>query len=434
MRRAIVAIVAVLGAFALPGTAGAVPTVTLTFDDGKNTQVDAAGLLAAAGLPATFYINSSSIGGPFNMTLDQLKAIASSPVGNEIGGHGVYHTDLSTLDANEQRRMVCDDRNWLLAQGLDVTSFAYPYSNFGNGAATAVAECGYTNARAGWQLRPDSPATCVAANNCSESIPPVDAFAIRTTEPAGAATTLADLQQMVQNARPNGWVPILFHDVCGTPCGTQGISATVFQQFVSYLAGRKAANQITVRTVRQVMNSAPAGPPVQPPAPLPHDSKNLLVNPGFEEPGAATEPFVTPARCWQEWRTPQSNYKPTFVGTGAPDVHGGAAAMSVSYPGTEVLGFSALVALPDMGTCAIPATPGHVYRFSGWYKATGPVAVMHLVRPSTGGAWAPSVDDDAASAGRRLDALQRRPARRPRRRDGDLARLPVHPADQLPGR
>jgi peptidoglycan/xylan/chitin deacetylase (PgdA/CDA1 family) len=122
--------------------------------------VDAAGVLAAAGLPATFYINSSSIGGPFNMTLDQLKAIASSPVGNEIGGHGVYHTDLSTLDANEQRRMVCDDRNWLLAQGLDVTSFAYPYSNFGNGAATAVAECGYTNARAGWQLRPDSPATC----------------------------------------------------------------------------------------------------------------------------------------------------------------------------------------------------------------------------------------------------------------------------------
>ena len=87
--------------------------------------------------------------------------------------------------------MVCDDRNWLLPQGFDVTSFAYPYSNFGNGAATAVAECGYTNARAGWQLRPDAPATCVTNENCSETIPPVDAFAIRTTEPAGAATTLA---------------------------------------------------------------------------------------------------------------------------------------------------------------------------------------------------------------------------------------------------
>ena len=67
MRRASLVVIAVLGALALPSTAGAVPTVTLTFDDGKNTQVDAAALLAAAGLPATFYINSSSIGGPFNM-------------------------------------------------------------------------------------------------------------------------------------------------------------------------------------------------------------------------------------------------------------------------------------------------------------------------------------------------------------------------------
>jgi peptidoglycan/xylan/chitin deacetylase (PgdA/CDA1 family) len=165
MRRALLAMAAVLGALVLPGTAGAVPTVTLTFDDGKNTQVDAANTLAAAGLPATFYINSSAIGGAFFMTLDQLKAIAAAPVGNEIGGHGVYHTDLSTLDGNEQRRMVCDDRNWLLAQGFDVTSFAYPYSNFGNGAAAAVAECGYTNARAGWQLRPDSQGTCVEAGN-----------------------------------------------------------------------------------------------------------------------------------------------------------------------------------------------------------------------------------------------------------------------------
>ena len=103
-----------------------------------------------------------------------------------------------------------------------------------------------------------------------------------------------------------------------------------------------------------------------------------------------TDPFVTPARCWQEWRTPQSNYKPTFAISAAPNVHNGAAALGATYPGTEVLGFSALVALPDMGTCAVPATPGHVYRFSGWYKSTGTVAVMHLQRPSTNGAWAPA--------------------------------------------
>ena len=393
MRRASLVMMAVLGALVLPSTAGAVPTVTLTFDDGKSTQVDAANALAAAGLPATYYINSSAVGSPFFMTLDQLKAIANAPVGNEIGGHGVYHSDLSKLDGNEQRRMVCDDRNWLLQQGFSVTSFAYPYSNFGNGAATAVAECGYTNARAGWQLRPDAPATCVTNENCSETIPPVDAFAIRTTEPAGAATTLVDLQTMVNNARPNGWVPLLFHDICppSPECGPQGISPTVFSQFVTWLAGRKAANAVTVRTVRQVMNSAPPGPQVPSPPPTPHASSNLLLNPGFEEPSPGpTDPFVTPARCWQEWRTAQSTHKPTFALSAAPNVHGGAAALSATYPGTDFLGFSAIVALPDMGTCAIPATPGHVYRFSGWYKSSGPVSVMHLVRPSTNGAWTPA--------------------------------------------
>ena len=393
MRRASLVMMAVLGALALPSTASAVPTVTLTFDDGKNTQVDAANILAAAGLPATYYINSSAIGGPFFMTLDNLKAIASAPVGNEIGGHGVYHNDLSKLDANEQRRMVCDDRNWLLAQGFDVVSFAYPFSNAENGAATAVAECGYTNARVGFELRPDSPATCVTNENCSETIPPVDAFQIRTPEGANAATTLADLQQMVLNARPNGWVPILFHDVCAPSpeCGTQGISITVFQQFVAWLAGRKAGGQNLVKTVRQVMNSAPAGPAVQSPPPTPHPSSNLLLNAGFEEPSPGpTDPFVTPARCWQEWRTPQSNYKGTYDLAPAPDVHGGAAALRAVYPGTEVLGFSSIVALPDMGTCAVPATVGHVYRFSGWYKSTGPAAVMHLVRPNSNGAWTPA--------------------------------------------
>ena len=218
---------AMLGALALPSTASAVPTVTLTFDDGKNTQVDAANILAAAGLPATYYINSSAIGGPFFMTLDNLRAIASAPVGNEIGGHGVYHNDLSKLDGNEQRRMVCDDRNWLLAQGFDVVELRV--SLLGRGERRG-------DRRGGVRLHQRARGLPAAARlarhvrrrneNCSETIPPVDAFQIRTPEGAGATTSLADLQEMVLNARPDGWVPILFHDVCGPTqaCGPQGVS------------------------------------------------------------------------------------------------------------------------------------------------------------------------------------------------------------------
>ena len=138
---------------------------------------------------------------------------------------------------------------------------------------------------------------------------------------------------------------------------------------------------------------------------------------------------MTPARCWQEWRTAQSTHKPTFALSAAPNVHGGAAALSATYPGTDFLGFSAIVALPDMGTCAIPATPGHVYRFSGWYKSSGPVvrdapgAPEHERRLDAGG------DHHPARGRGRLDALHRRPAGRARRRHRHRARRPVQGGD-----
>ena len=136
--------------------------------------------------------------------------------------------------------MVCDDRNWLLQQGFSVTSFAYPYSNFGNGAATAVAECGYTNARAGWQLRPDAPATCVT----NEQLLGDDPARRRVRHPHHGAGRCGDdagrpADDGERTPGRDGWVPILFHDICppSPECGPQGISPTVFQP-VRDLAGR----------------------------------------------------------------------------------------------------------------------------------------------------------------------------------------------------
>ena len=184
------------------------------------------------------------------------------------------------------------------------------------------------------------------------------------------------------------------------------------------------------------MNSAPAGAAGAVAAADPAPSSNLLLNPGFEEPSPGpTDPFVTPARCWQEWRTPQSTHKPTFALSAAPNVHGGAAALSATYPGTDVLGFSALVALPDMGTCAVPATPGHVYRFSGWYKSTrpgvrdAPGAPEHERRLDAGGRpprpLAPAADWTRFTVD--LPAV-------PDRRHGHRARRPVQGRDDVPAR
>ena len=409
---------AVLGALALPGTASAVPTVTLTFDDGKNTQVDAANILAAAGLPATYYINSSAIGGPFFMTLDKLKAIASAPVGNEIGGHGVYHNDLSKLDGNEQRRMVCDDRNWLLAQGFDVVSFAYPFSNAGTArrppwrsAATP------TRAWAG-SCGPTRRPRASTDDNCSETIPPVDAFADPDAPSgAGATTTLADLQQMVLNARPDGWVPILFHDVCGRrgvwPAGHVDHRLPAVRDLAGGPQGREPGHGAD-RAPGDELRARRAGRAVAARR-CPHATQQPAAEPGLRgaEPrpdravrhaGALLAGVAHPAVQLQ-------GDVATSAGARRARWRRRAARRLSGHGGARLL--APLVALPDMGTCAVPATLGHVYRFSGWYKSTGTVAVMHLVRPRLERRVDAGGDHHAARAGGRLDALHRRPPARP---------------------
>src|SRR5215467_6060427 len=86
--------------------------VSLTFDDTTTDQFQVWSMVAARGMHATFYVNSGRVNLGGFMTQGQLLAMQQD--GNEIAGHTVSHPDLPTLDLDEQKRQICNDRVSLL--------------------------------------------------------------------------------------------------------------------------------------------------------------------------------------------------------------------------------------------------------------------------------------------------------------------------------
>ena len=410
--RALLASAFLIAMLAVPAHASAVTVVSLTFDDGRGSQAAAANALNAHGLDGTFYINSAAIGGGGSLSLTQLHAIADA--GHEIGSHGVYHINLPANDADEQRRLLCDDRNWLLQQGFEVTSYAYPYSSYAGTAQQSVAACGFTSGRAGWELNIGG--NC--GQTCAESIPPRNPWAVRTFKPVDVETSVADLQAQVLNAlnHGGGWVPIMFHDICSN-CGFYAMSTADLNAFLDWLA----TQPVEVRTVRDVMDVTTIAPPVQSPAPPPRDPANLLQNPGMETIGAGwVLPFQIPARCWQQDGAWSVEAEWARVSGGA---HSGSWSMTIDLPSNDPVGYHELVASPDLGGCAVPAAGGDRFRFTGWYRSEGQVSVVHRVRQGPW-SWQSATIDATLPPAAAWTPFSRRPAGPAGRRDGDGAGHP----------
>jgi uncharacterized repeat protein (TIGR01451 family) len=323
--------------------------VSLTFDDGRESQVTAGNLLASHGMHGTFYLNSGDIGSGNTLTYSEVQTLAAA--GNEIGGHTVNHVDLTTLSLQDAQDEICNDRTTLQAHGFTVSSFAYPSGNSNANVAALVAYCGYTSARitqglgtAGWCAT----ATCPAA----ETIPPLDPYDVRATGSVTDTVTLAQLESLVTNAEQNGggWVPFIFHDI-GPDVDGYSISTAHFTEFLDWLSQRQSRGTI-VRTVGEVMSGA-----VNPPPPGP----NLLQNPSFDNDTNADG--IPDCWYWNSWGTNSGSWTETA------DAH--------TVPGTAVKGeITSWVSgerrftVIHSSACAPPVTPGQTYRVTGWYKGT----------------------------------------------------------------
>jgi len=251
-------------------------TVSLTFDDQyENQWLYARPLLLANHMHATFYVITSDTDSGYSccMSWSQLDTLASE--GNDIGGHGVNHLDLTdqTLTLAQKTADVCGSRTDLINNGIGhPSSYAYPFGDFDSTAESIVSSCGYQSARAAGGI---SPSVTSPGPPWAEGIPPSDPFAVKAIDVDGNADkSLADLESFVTAAAINGggWVPMVFHQVCdaSTPdfstCMSQyGVRDTVLSDFMSWLsqAGQSggAPTGTTVQTVARVINSLDTTPP-----------------------------------------------------------------------------------------------------------------------------------------------------------------------------
>jgi peptidoglycan/xylan/chitin deacetylase (PgdA/CDA1 family) len=359
-------IVAVAWAFiALTSQAAAAPTVvSLTFDDNLSNQYQTGSMLAARGMHGTFYVNSSRVDQGGYMTKAQLLALQSG--GNEIAGHTVNHLDLSTVDTDEQRRQICDDRSTLLNWGFAVSDFAYPFGSDGPALEQVVQDCGYDSARDYGGL--------VASGAESETLPPADPFAIRTVDGVTSSTSLADLEGAVTRAEQAGgsWVIFVFHHVCDG-CSTLAVSPSTLANFLDWLAPRPASGT-SVKTVHDVIGGA-VNPAVPGPPPPPVRSGNMLLNPSLET-DADGNGFPD---CWQpnSWRVNTSNW------TRTTDAHSGASAERVDVT-SYTSGAVRLLSQQDLGYCGATALAGHSYKLSAWYKGSARPRLVAFIRNGVG--------------------------------------------------
>jgi peptidoglycan/xylan/chitin deacetylase (PgdA/CDA1 family) len=230
--------------------------VSLTFDDGRQTQYAARQPLDAHGMHGTFYVNSGLVGSTiadWHMTWSQLHDLARD--GNEIAGHTLTHAQLTRLRGLDLRREICQDRNNLLAQGFaPVTSFAFPSTARNPTVESMVQQCGYLSARWGGGLRASNCGDCPFA----ETIPPENQWGIRTPTDVNTGTTLAMMKHDVTQAEEHGggWVVLVFHSVCNA-CDKRSIRPDQLTAFLDWLRPRTSLGTV-VKTQGEVMGDGPA--------------------------------------------------------------------------------------------------------------------------------------------------------------------------------
>lgn len=337
--------------------------VSLTFDDTHEDQQQVRSILSDHGLHATFFVNSSRIGRPGYMTLDDLLGLQAD--GNEIGGHTVTHARLPSVDADEQRRQICDDRAALLAQGFAVTSFAYPYADASSISEDIVAECGYNSGRGvGGLVSPTSCSLCPLV----ERVPPGAPYHTRTADSVKADTELDVLKGYVMSAeQTGGWLQIVMHHVCDG-CSPLAISPASFTEFLDWLTPRGAIGT-HVGTVHEVLGGAVA------PAFLGPLGTAALRNPSFEDDADGDGL----ADCWQD----ASYGVNDAIGERTADARSGGYAQHIAMT-SLASGDNKLITRQDLGACAPAAAPRQRYEVRAWYRTDAVVHVIAYYRTNSG--------------------------------------------------
>ncbi|HKQ56249.1 MAG TPA: polysaccharide deacetylase family protein [Candidatus Eisenbacteria bacterium] len=210
------------------------PVVTLTFDDGRASNVTTVlPVLESHHLTSTQFCATGLLGRQGHLSLDDLRAF--SRAGHEIGGHSVSHRDLTTLSGTELERELRDSKQLLERElGITVSSFASPYGLYDDRVLDVVrrhygshrgVETGY-NPKDGW-----------------------DAYRVKV-QSVHLDTTIDEVREWLSTARRRKeWLILVYHKV-----DDEGLSEfdTRSEAFVSQMRA-VAESGIHVATVRQAV-------------------------------------------------------------------------------------------------------------------------------------------------------------------------------------
>lgn len=243
---------------------------------------------------------------------------------------------------------------------LSFTSFAYPFASEDAATEALVKQCGYGSARGLGDTSSKDPAS--ATLPAADTIPPANPYVTAAPDEVDSTWTLQNLENRVTHAQATGggWVQLAFHHIAVGTDPTLTITPALFNQFATWLAQRKTAGTVAVKTVDQVIGGtqqpAVQGPPVPPPPP---PGTNMIQNPGLE-----TLVNTVPL-CWAAGGYGTNTPAFAVVSPG----HTGMYAEQLTLTGRPS-GDAKLLPALDLGGCSPTGTTGHRYQLKAWFKST----------------------------------------------------------------
>lgn len=160
--------------------------VTTSWDDGDRADLRLAELLHSRGIPGTFYVPLVPYLGRPALTRDELRMLVDE--GFEIGGHGVDHEHMPSLDRQQTLSVVRKCRNELESViGEPLRMFCYPGGHYTRTTVRCLADVGYRGARTTRMLA---------------MRPGFDRFAMPTTLQAFPHTPVTYLKNTLKARRP----------------------------------------------------------------------------------------------------------------------------------------------------------------------------------------------------------------------------------------
>jgi len=172
------------------------PYLTVTFDDGFQSCIEAASVMTQMGISACFFVNPSSIGltdpraiEQFNrerlmcefrgfMTWSDLERLKQQ--GHEIGSHSMTHANLGCATIEKVNDELIKSRDELKRRVGSVEHFAWPYGQFEHfsaAAAKAVFDAGYGSCASGQRgshgpsKTPGTLPPCIRRDHCMANWP-----------------------------------------------------------------------------------------------------------------------------------------------------------------------------------------------------------------------------------------------------------------------